>query len=330
MAKAAPANVKKEMEELREKLRHHEYRYYVLDEPEISDAVYDRLVERLKQLEVNHAELVTPDSPTVRVGGAPREGFQTLKHARPMLSLDNAFSYDALREWDRRVREGSGKEKTEYIGDPKFDGLSISLQFEDGVLVRGVTRGDGTTGEEVTPNVKTIRSIPLRVDAAVLKKVKLPAEFEVRGEIMMTKKAFEALNREQERIGGKIFVNARNSAAGAVRVLDPGITAARRLDFFSYYLLVDGKVPFAKHSDSLQALKQLRFRASDDWKLYAGIEAVIAYCEDWDAKREKLPYEIDGVVIKVNSTGIQNELGYTAKAPRWAIAYKYPARQETT
>ncbi|PYU50748.1 MAG: DNA ligase (NAD(+)) LigA [Acidobacteria bacterium] len=330
MAKAAPASVKKEIEELREKLRYHEYCYYVLDDPEISDAAYDRMMSRLKELEAAYPELVTPDSPTVRVGGAPRAGFTTVRHARPMLSLDNAFSYDALREWDRRVREGSGQDKIEYVAEHKFDGLSISLQYEDGVLTRGVTRGDGTTGEDVTPNVKTIRSIPLRVDPAALKKVKLPPDFEVRGEVMMTKKAFEALNREQERIGGKIFVNARNSAAGAVRVLDPSITAARRLDFFAYYLLLDGKVPFAKHSDSLQALKQLRFRASDDWKLCAGIEAVIGYCEDWDAKREKLPYEIDGVVIKVNSIAIQNELGYTAKAPRWAIAYKYPARQETT
>src|SRR5258707_739629 len=297
---------------------------------EISDAAYDRMMNRLKELETAHPELVTADSLTVRVGGAPREGFSTVRHARPMLSLDNAFSYDALREWDRRVREGSGQEKIEYIAEHKFDGLSISLQYEDGVLTRGVTRGDGTTGEDVTPNVKTIRSIPLRVDASVLKKNKLRADFEVRGEIMMTKKAFEALNRKQEEIGGKIFVNARNSAAGAVRVLDPAITAARRLDFFAYYLLGDGKVPFAKHSDSLQALKQLRFRASDDWKLCAGIEAVTAYCDDWDAKREKLPYEIDGVVVKVNSIPIQNELGYTSKAPRWAIAYKYPARQETT
>src|SRR5712664_3018662 len=329
MAKAAPAAVKKEIENLREKLRHHEYQYYVLDEPEISDAAYDRMMNRLRELEAAHPELVTPDSPTVRVGGAPREGFSTVRHARPMLSLDNAFSYDALREWDRRVREGSGQEKIEYVAEHKFDGLSISLQYEDGVLTRGVTRGDGTTGEDVTPNVKTIRSIPLRVDAAALKKNKLPADFEVRGEIMMTKKAFEALNREQERIGGKIFVNARNSAAGAVRVLDPAITAARRLDFFAYYLLVDGKVPFGKHSESLQALKQLRFRASDDWKLCAGIEAVTAYCEDWDAKREKLAYEIDGVVVKVNSIPIQNELGFTSKAPRWAIAFKYPARQET-
>jgi len=330
MAKAAPANVKKEMEELREKLRYHEYRYYVLDEPEISDAAYDRLMERLKKLEAAHPELLTPDSPTVRVGGAPREGFTTVRHARAMLSLDNAFSYDALRDWDRRVREGSGQEKIEYIAEHKFDGLSISLQYEDGVLVRGVTRGDGTTGEDVTPNVKTIRSIPLRVDEAALKKAKLRADFEVRGEIMMTRKAFEALNRQQEQIGGKIFVNPRNSAAGAVRVLDPAITASRRLDFFAYYLLVDGRVPFAKHSESLQALKQLRFRASDDWKPCAGIEAVMGYCDEWDAKREKLAYEIDGVVVKVNAIAIQNELGYTAKAPRWAIAYKYPARQETT
>ncbi len=330
MAKAAPANVKKEIEELREKLRYHEYKYYVLDEPEISDAAYDRLMNRLKELEAAHPELVAPDSPTVRVGGAPREGFQTVRHARPMLSLDNAFSYDALRDWDRRVRQGSGREKVEYIAEHKFDGLSISLQYEDGVLTRGVTRGDGTTGEDVTPNVKTIRSIPLRVEAAVLKKTKLPADFEVRGEVMMTRKAFEALNRQQEQIGGKIFVNPRNSAAGAVRVLDPAITASRRLDFFAYYLLVDGKAPFAKHSESLQALKQLRFRASDDWKLCSGIDAVIEYCEEWDGKREKLPYEIDGVVIKVNSVAIQNELGYTAKAPRWAIAFKYPARQETT
>jgi DNA ligase (NAD+) len=330
MAKAGVAAVKKEVEELREKLRYHEYRYHVLDDPEISDAAYDRMLVRLKEIEAAHPELITPDSPTVRVGGPPREGFQTVQHARPMLSLDNAFSFDALREWDRRVRDGSGQEEIEYIAEHKFDGLSISLQYEDGVLARGVTRGDGTTGEDVTPNVKTIRSVPLRVDAAALKKVKLPVDFEVRGEIMMTRKSFEALNRQQEQAGGKIFANARSAAAGAVRVLDPAITAARKLDFFAYYLFVDGKVPFSKHSDSLQALKQLHFRASDDWKLCAGIEAVIAYCEDWDSKREKLPYEIDGVVIKVNSTPIQNELGFTAKAPRWAIAYKYPAAQETT
>jgi len=333
MAKAAAkANgaLKKEAEKLREDIRHHEYLYYVVDGPEISDAAFDQLMNRLKEMEAAHPDLITPDSPTVRVGGTPREGFQTVRHARAMLSLDNAFSYDALRDWDRRVRQGSGHEDIEYIAEHKFDGLSISLQYQDGVLVRGVTRGDGTTGEDVTPNVKTIRSIPLSVDAAVLKKSKLGVTFEVRGEILMTRKAFEAMNRQQEQTGGKIFVNPRNAAAGAVRVLDPSITASRNLDFFAYYLFVDGRVPYAKHSDSLETLKQLRFRASSDWKLCSGIEKVIEYCTDWDEKREKLPYEIDGVVIKVNSTGLQSELGFTSKAPRWAIAYKYPARQETT
>jgi DNA ligase (NAD+) len=328
MAKAVAA--KHEIEELRDKLRHHEYLYYVLDQPEISDAAYDRLMKRLEELESAHPQLITPDSPSVRVGGTPREGFQTVQHARPMLSLDNAFSYDQLRDFDRRVRQGSGREEIEYIAEHKFDGLSISLQYVNGGLARGVTRGDGRTGEDVTPNVKTIRSIPLRAEPSALKKLKLPPTFEVRGEVLMTRKAFDAMNRQQEESGGKIFVNPRNAAAGSVRVLDPSITARRRLEFFAYYLLVDGEVPFPKHSESLEALKQLHFRASEDWKLCDGIEEVFKYCDVWEPKREKLPYEIDGVVIKVNSLGIQRELGFTAKAPRWAIAYKYPARQETT
>src|SRR5262252_2564587 len=330
MAKAAPATIKREAEELREKLRYHEYRYHVLDDPEISDAAYDKLLARLKEIEAAHPELVTADSPTSRVGAPPREGFVSVRHSRPMLSLDNAFSYEALRDFDRRVREGSGRKAIEYIAEHKFDGLSISLLYEDGVLVRGVTRGDGTTGEDVTPNIKTIRSIPLRIEESLLRKAKLKGDFEVRGEVIMTRKAFEAMNRQQEQIGGKIFVNARNSAAGSVRVLDPSITAQRKLDFFAYYLLAGDRPAFPKHSQSLEALKQLRFRASDDWKLCDGIEAVVKYCEAWDTKREKLPYEIDGVVVKVNSTGLQNELGFTSKSPRWAIAFKYPARQETT
>jgi DNA ligase (NAD+) len=328
MPKAVPA--KQEIEQLRDKIRHHDYQYYVLDEPELTDAAYDRLMNRLKELEAANPKLITPDSPTARVGGTPRAGFQTVRHARQMLSLDNAFSYEALGDFDRRVRQGIGREKIEYVAEHKFDGLSISLQYENGILVRGVTRGDGSTGEDVTPNVKTIRSIPLRIDAALIKKAKLKPTFEVRGEVLMTRKAFEAMNRQQEQMGAKIFVNPRNAAAGSVRVLDSSITAQRRLEFFAYYLLVDGLEPFAKHSESLEALKQLRFRASDDWKLCDGIEKVIAYCDAWEPKREHLPYEIDGVVIKVNSTGIQRELGFTAKAPRWAIAYKYPARQETT
>src|SRR6516225_4956870 len=310
----------KEIKSLRDQIRHHEYAYYVMDDPEISDAAFDRLMNRLKELEAQYPDLVTADSPTVRGGGAPREGFLKVRHQTPMVSLDNALSLEALVAFDRRVRETTGREKVDYVAEHKFDGLSLSLIYENGLLVRGVTRGDGTTGEDVTPNVKTIRSIPLRVDAGTLKKLKLRADFEVRGEIMMTRKSFEAMNRQQEETGGKIFVNPRNAAAGSVRVLDPSITAQRRLDFFAYYLYVEGRVPFQKHSETLLALKQMKFRASDDWKLCDGIDAVVKYCESWDAKREKLPYEIDGVVIKVNSTSLQNELGFTAKAPRWAIA----------
>jgi len=330
MAKAATASIKKEIEELREKLRYHEYRYHVLDDPEISDAAYDKLLAKLKELEGAHPGLVTPDSPTARVGAPPRSGFQTFRHSRPMLSLDNAFSFDALRDFDRRVREGIGRGEIEYIAEHKFDGLSVSLIYEEGTLVRGVTRGDGTTGEDVTPNVRTIRSIPLRIADETLKEAKIPGSFEVRGEVILTRKAFEAMNRQQEQNGGKIFANARNAAAGAVRTLDSSVTAQRNLDFFAYYLLRDGKVALSKHSESLEALKALRFRASDDWKLCDGIEEVIRYCDSWDAKREKLPYEIDGVVVKVNSVALQNELGFTSKSPRWAIAFKYPARQETT
>jgi DNA ligase (NAD+) len=330
MAKAAAASLKTELEVLREKLRHHEYRYHVLDDPEISDAAYDALLQKLRDLEAGHPELVTSDSPTARVGAPPREGFQTVRHTRPMLSLDNAFSFDALRDFDRRVREAIGRDSIEYIAEHKFDGLSIALWYEDGVLVRGITRGDGTTGEDVTPNVRTIRSIPLRIGKELLKKAKLPTSFEVRGEVMMTRKAFEALNSSQAQNGGKIFANARNAAAGAVRMLDSSITARRRLDFFAYYLLTEGRAAFPKHSESLQALESLRFRASSDWKLCNGIDEVISYCQAWDTKRDKMPYEIDGVVVKVNSLGIQNELGFTSKSPRWAIAYKYPARQETT
>jgi DNA ligase (NAD+) len=328
MVKSNP--VAREIAELREKIRHHEYRYYVLDDPEISDAAFDRLMSRLKELEAAHPELVTPDSPSQRVGGAPREGFESVRHSTPMLSLDNSFSYDALRDFDRRVRESSGQSRVEYVAEHKFDGLSIALHYENGMLVRGITRGDGTTGEDVTPNLKTIRSIPLRVDTAALKRAGVPKDFEVRGEVIMTHKAFEELNRRQEEQAGKHFANPRNAAAGSVRVLDPAITAQRRLDFFAYFLSVGGRVPCKKHSDSLGALQDLHFRASEDWAPCSSIEEVIKYCEAWDARREKLPYEIDGVVIKVNSIPMQRELGFTAKAPRWAIAYKYPARQETT
>ncbi len=323
-------SVAKEIADLRRQIRHHEYRYYVLDDPEASDAQFDRLMNRLKELERENPKFAAPDSPTQRVGGAPREGFQTVAHSRPMLSLDNAYSYDELRNFDRRAREALGRLTVEYVAEHKFDGLSISLQYEGSALARGVTRGDGAQGEDVTPNVRTIRSIPLSVDLAALKKLGLPRDFEVRGEVVMTRRAFEDLNRAQEESGGKRFANPRNAAAGAVRMLDPSITAARKLDFFGYMLLAGGREPLKRHSDSLAALSKLEFKVDRDWRLCSGIEEVIEYCEKLADKREKLPYEIDGVVVKVDQVALQNELGFTSKAPRWAIAYKYPARQETT
>jgi DNA ligase (NAD+) len=328
MAKNTP--IAQQIEKLREELRRHEYLYYVQDDPEISDVKFDRMMEELKRLEGEHPELVAPDSPTQRVGGAPREGFQQFRHSVPMMSLDNAFSFEALGEFNRRVTQTTGRTTVEYVCEQKFDGLSMSLIYEKGKLVRGVTRGDGTTGEEVTPNVKTIRSIPLAIDAVTLKKAGIKPDFEVRGEAMMTREAFEKLNEQQEAQGGKRFANPRNAAAGAVRMLDPKITASRQLEFFAYYLLVDGRVPKKKHSEVLGTLTTLLFKASYDWKVCPSIESVEKYINRVETRREKLPYEIDGVVIKVNEISLQNELGYTSKAPRWAIAYKYPARQETT
>ncbi|MGB6483633.1 MAG: NAD-dependent DNA ligase LigA [Candidatus Acidiferrales bacterium] len=327
---AATATLTKEVEKLREEIRRHEHLYYVLDAPQISDAAFDKLMRKLKAIEEEHPEFVTGDSPTQRVGGKPRGGFQTYRHARPMMSLDNALSYDELREFDRRARELTGREKIEYVAEHKFDGLSLALIYENGVLVRGVTRGDGQTGEDVTANVKTIRSIPLRLDLGALKKFGLPADIEVRGEAMMTRAAFEELNRQQDAAGGKHFANPRNAAAGAVRVLDPSITASRKLEFFAYYLLSGPRVPLKKHSQTLDALKHLRFRASADFAVCEGIEEVEKYCAKWEAKRDKMPYEIDGVVVKVNDVALQSELGYTSKAPRWAIAFKWAARQGTT
>jgi DNA ligase (NAD+) len=324
------SEVAKEIQHLREEIRHHDYLYHVADDPEISDAAYDRLMKRLKQLEAENPKLVTPDSPTQRLGGVPREGFQTVQHRTPMVSLDNAFSMEDLANFDRRMRQATGREKIEYTTEHKFDGLSMSLMYEKGSLVRGVTRGDGRTGEDVTANVRTIRTIPLTLDPARLKKAGLPGTFEVRGEGIMTRKAFERLNEQQDVIGGKRYANARNAAAGSVRVLDPNITSSRRLDFFAYYLLVDGRPPKKRHSEILEALSNLRFQVSEDWELCESIDAVDKYINKWESKREKLPFEIDGIVVKANEIALQNEVGFTAKSPRWAIAYKYPAHQETT
>ena len=324
------AALAKEIERLREKIRHHEYLYHVADDPEISDAEFDKLMNRLKKVEAEHPELVTPDSPTQRVGGAPREGFQAVRHRTPMISLDNAFSFEELANFDRRVRELTGREKIEYITEHKFDGLSMSLIYEKGALARAVTRGDGTTGEDVTPNVRTIRSIPLWIDTTRLKKAGFPDSFEVRGEAIMTRKAFDAMNEQQDALGLKRYANPRNAAAGSVRVLDPNITRSRNLGFFAYYLLVDGRAPKKRHSEVLEILSDLRFKVSEDWELLKGIEKVEEYINRWDSQREKLGFDIDGIVVKVNEIGLQNELGFTSKAPRWAIAYKYQAHQEAT
>jgi DNA ligase (NAD+) len=328
MAKSASSE--KQIEKLREELRRHEYLYYVQDEPEISDVKFDRMMAELQKLEAEHPELVTPDSPTQRVGGAPRKGFETRRHSPAMMSLDNTYSMEEIEEFDRRVRELAGRERVDYVTEHKFDGLSMSLIYEGGVLARGVTRGDGVTGEDVTANVHAIRSIPLRVDAEALKKLRLPRDFEVRGEIIMPLRAFEALNERQEEEGGKRYANPRNVAAGSVRVLDPEITRSRHLDFYAYYLMAGGREPMPRHSEALEALAKMHFKVSPDWRVCPSVEAVKKFIDSWENKREKLPYEIDGIVIKLNEISLQQELGFTAKAPRWAVAYKYPARQETT
>jgi DNA ligase (NAD+) len=320
----------REIDKLRDEIRRHEHLYYVLDQPEISDAAFDRLMRELQEVEAEHPELVTPDSPTQRVGGQPREGFVKVRHRTSMLSLDNATSFDDLHDFDRRVREGAGRDSVPYATEHKFDGLSLSLLYENGVLVRGITRGDGATGEDVTPNVRTVRSVPLRVDPKVLKQQGLPADFEVRGEAIMTRDAFEQLNRQQEKEGGKRFANPRNAAAGAVRVLDPTITASRQLDFFAYRLLANGRTPAKRHSETLEKLQRLKFKVSPDWQRCPTVEDVIAYCTYWETKREELAYETDGVVVKVDDVALWEELGSTAKAPRWSVAYKYAAQQATT
>src|SRR5215471_8127605 len=316
-------NVEQEIEELRETLRRHEYLYYVLDQPEITDLEYDGLMRRLQQLESQHPALVTPDSPTQRVGGKAREGFIKVRHSSPMLSLDNALNEAELRDFDRRVTDLLKGAKFRYVAELKMDGLSMAAHFREGRFAEAVTRGDGLIGEDVTENARTIRSMPLRV------KSDLPA-FEVRGEVVMGQRAFERLNAERDEKGLSRFANPRNAAAGSLRVLEPQITASRRLEYYSYFLLANGQPVSDSHWDSLARLKKMGFKVNPNSKVCSGVEEVLAFCTHWEAHRESLPYEIDGVVVKVDSVEQQRQLGYTAKAPRWAIAYKYPARQATT
>jgi DNA ligase (NAD+) len=318
------SSISQKIEGLREKLRHHEYLYYVLDTPEISDAEYDAMMRELKQLEDAHPEFVTEDSPTRRVGGKPREGFVKVAHSVPMLSLDNALGEEELREFDRRVRGLLPGENFEYAAELKLDGLSLAVHYRDGALARAITRGDGEVGEDVTENARTIGSIPLRLKAH-------RGNWEVRGEVVLNRRAFEKANAERDAAGLPRFANPRNAAAGSLRVLDPSITASRQLDFFTYFLFTDSGAPaFPTQWESLDHLHAMGFKVNPKRKLCPDVEALSAFCLEWTEKRDSLPYEIDGVVAKVNSVEQQRRLGWTAKAPRWAIAYKFAARQAET
>jgi len=327
---ASTKNAQKQIESLRETIRHHEYLYYVLDQPAIGDAEFDKLMRQLKDLEAVHPDLIAPDSPTQRVGGKPREGFVKVRHSSPMLSLDNTYSEEELRAWERRVHELSGRSDVDYVCELKLDGMSLALIYEDGGLVRGITRGDGSVGEDVTLNVRTVRSIPLSVDKEKLKKAGVPLDFEVRGELLMPTAAFKKLNEERERAGLATFANPRNFTAGTVRQLDSTVTAQRRLDFFPYILLADGRTYFDRHWKTLEALHDLGFKVNQNRTLVHSMNEGWAFIQQWEEKRESLPYEIDGIVVKVDRTALQDELGFTGKAPRWAIAYKYAARAGIT
>jgi DNA ligase (NAD+) len=312
-----------EIAHLRDELRRHEHLYYVLDSPEISDAEYDALMRRLQALEEQHPELITPDSPTQRVGGKPREGFVKVRHSSPMLSLDNALNEGELRDFDRRVSQLLGGAPYSYVVELKMDGLSMAAMYRDCRFIQAVTRGDGEIGEDVTENARTIRSLPLRVQA------RFP-DFEVRGEAVMNRKAFERLNAERDERGLSRFANPRNAAAGSLRVLEPQITAARRLDYYTYFLLLDGRPALESHWEALEELARMGFKVNPYRQRCDGVEEVLAFCAEWEGRRETLPYEIDGIVVKVDSVSQQQQLGFRAKAPRWAIAFKYPARQAVT
>ncbi len=313
----------KQAEKLRDELRRHEHLYYVLDTPEITDAEYDAMMHRLQALEKEHPELVTPDSLTQRVGGKPREGFVKVQHSSPMLSLDNALNETELLDFDRRVRDLLGDAPYRYVAELKMDGLSMAALYRDGQFVQAVTRGDGTTGEEVTENARTIRSLPLRVEGRF-------DEFEVRGETVLNRQAFERLNAERDERGLPRFANPRNAAAGSLRVLEPQITASRRLDYYPYFLLRAGQPAMESQWEALEAMKKMGFKINSHRRLCDDIRQVLEFCAQWEAEREQLPYEIDGVVVKLDSIPQWRQLGFTAKAPRWAIAYKYPARQAVT
>ena len=311
------------VEELRREIEEHNYSYYVLDNPEIEDVVFDRLMSELEKLEQQFPELITAFSPTQRVGGKPREGFSTVTHRQPMLSLANAFGEGEMRDFDRRVRGALPGEEVNYVVELKIDGLAVSLIYENGLFLRGATRGDGETGEDITENLKTIRSLPLRLKEAI------PA-LEVRGEVYMSKGAFERLNKSREAEDQPLFANPRNAAAGSLRQLDPKITAARQLSALIYAVGFHEGVDFKGHEEALDYLSRQGFPVSRQHRSFGDIGEVLEYCRDWEARRFDLPFAIDGLVVKVDSLEQQMRLGATAKSPRWAIAYKFPPEQAVT
>lgn len=329
-------SVLKQIERLREEIRRHEKLYYVDNRPEISDYEFDQLMRELRSLEDLHPEFRSPDSPTQRVGGAPVEEVETRTHRVPMLSLDNAYSFTELEEFDERVAKGIPEVEYGYVAELKIDGVSISILYREGVLAEGVTRGDGTQGDVVTPNVRTIRSIPLRLDPSAAGAPKQDVvsfggrEVEVRGEVFLSRKAFEHLNALREREGEPLFANPRNAAAGTLRILDPRIVAERELDIFAYGLFLEGEPPFPEHWQSLQHLRTLGFKVNPYSRHCRNLEEVKEFCADFESRRDQLEYEIDGVVVKVNEIELQKRLGSTSKFPRWATAFKFQPRQAET
>ena len=318
-------DIKKKIELLREKIRYHNYRYYVLDDPIVSDAEYDQLMKELMEWEKKYPQYIMPSSPTQRVGTEPVSGFATVKHIAPMLSLANAFSTEELRAFNQRIKKLIPQKKLEYVVELKIDGLAVTLVYEDGIFIRGATRGDGTTGEEITSNLRTVKAIPLKLFGK-----DIPPRIEVYGEVYMKKSEFKRLNEKRMKNEESLFANPRNAAAGSVRQLDPRITAQRRLDTFIYRATLPEGNRFNTHMEVLNYLKKVGFKINPYTKLCQGIEEAINYCLQWIEKKEELDYEIDGMVIKVNSLRVREELGSTTRSPRWAIANKFPAQQVTT
>ncbi len=319
-------DVKKEIKELRASILRHDRAYYVLNRPEIADREYDNLLKKLYETEEQHPELVTPDSPTQRVGGKPVEGFTQVAHRVPMLSLGNVYSMDELKEWDRRVCKDLSVNIEQYVVELKIDGVGVNLTYEKGFFTTGATRGDGRTGDDITGNLKTIKSIPLGLKGAGFSG-RVPDIMEVRGEVFMSRPGFRKLNAERK----DPFVNPRNAAAGSLKLLDPRITAKRKLDCFIHsFGIQEGGRQHKKHFDFLNSIKNEGIRINPETKLCGGIEEVINYCNEWQENREGLPYDVDGIVVKVNDMASQEKLGFTRRSPRWAIAYKFPAQQATT